>query len=190
VSRECLDSGIQETLLACAELVARASGIAVSQMLGYDRHPPVANARHVAIWATRQRTDLSYPKIGRLFGGRDHRTAMNACERVSAALVAEAGGELAALAQRVRAELLGGLGVGVGCDDVDALNNPEGGHVRPHGADQVGELFVNDVFSDAGNVQCRGLLAQRKAVVSEVNRDVARHSSNAAPGQARRKEPA
>ena len=43
-------------------------------------------ARQVAIYLTRELTDLSLPQIGRLFGGRDHSTVLNSIRRVEARL--------------------------------------------------------------------------------------------------------
>ena len=41
-------------------------------------------ARQVAIYLTRELTDLSLPQIGRLYGGRDHSTVLNSIRRVEA----------------------------------------------------------------------------------------------------------
>lgn len=105
MSRECLDSGVHEAPLTCIELVARVSGVSVARILARGRADRDAVlARHVAIWATRQRTTLSYPALGALFGGRDHRTVMNSCERVAEAVRLPC--RLGDLARRVREELL------------------------------------------------------------------------------------
>ena len=44
--------------------------------------PPPLRARQVAIFLTRELTDLSLPQIGRLYGGRDHSTVLNSIRRV------------------------------------------------------------------------------------------------------------
>ena len=43
-------------------------------------------ARQVAIFLTRELTDLSLPQIGRLYGGRDHSTVLNSLRRVEAGI--------------------------------------------------------------------------------------------------------
>jgi chromosomal replication initiator protein len=57
----------------------------------------------VAIFLTRDLTDLSLPQIGRLYGGRDHSTVLNSLRRVEASL-----DEDVELAEKVR-ELRGAI---------------------------------------------------------------------------------
>jgi chromosomal replication initiation ATPase DnaA len=67
------------------EAVAEASGVSVDIILGKRRYVRAARARHVAMWAVRERMGWSYPRIGRVFN-RDQSTVRNGCRRVSAAL--------------------------------------------------------------------------------------------------------
>lgn len=54
-----------------------------SEIVGHRRKASIVNARHVAIGLCRERLGyLSFPQIGRLFGGRDHTTVMYAAKRV------------------------------------------------------------------------------------------------------------
>lgn len=39
-------------------------------------------ARHIAIWLARELTSYSMPKIGAIFGGRDHTTVLHAIRRI------------------------------------------------------------------------------------------------------------
>ena len=74
--------------LAPEEIQARvAESFAVSraELLGTSRAATPLRARQVAIYLTRELTDLSTPQIGRLYGGRDHTTVLNSIRRVEAA---------------------------------------------------------------------------------------------------------
>jgi chromosomal replication initiation ATPase DnaA len=42
----------------------------------------VATARQIAMYLCRELTDLSLPKIGQQFGGRDHTTVMHADRKI------------------------------------------------------------------------------------------------------------
>jgi chromosomal replication initiator protein len=76
--------------------VAERFGISRAELIGTSRATTPLGARQVAIFLTRELTDLSLPQIGRLYGGRDHTTVMNSLRRVEAKL-----GEDAALSTRV-----------------------------------------------------------------------------------------
>jgi len=52
-------------------------------LCGKSRRRPLVNARQVAMYVMRELTDLSYPAIGREFGGRDHTTVMHAVEKIT-----------------------------------------------------------------------------------------------------------
>lgn len=52
----------------------------INEVRGQPRYKEIMNCRWDAIVAIKWlRPDLSYPAIGRIFGGRDHTTIMNAC---------------------------------------------------------------------------------------------------------------
>jgi chromosomal replication initiator protein len=76
--------------------VAERFGISRAELIGTSRAATPLGARQVAIFLTRELTDLSLPQIGRLYGGRDHTTVMNSLRRVEAKL-----GEDPALSTRV-----------------------------------------------------------------------------------------
>lgn len=52
--------------------------VSVEDLTGPRRYPHVTYARHIAMHLCRELVGLSYPQIGRLFGGRDHSTVMAA----------------------------------------------------------------------------------------------------------------
>ncbi|MCL6592575.1 MAG: chromosomal replication initiator protein DnaA [Alicyclobacillus sp.] len=58
-------------------------GLKVEELKAKKRTKDVAFARQVAMYLTRELTDLSLPKIGEAFGGRDHTTVLHACEKVN-----------------------------------------------------------------------------------------------------------
>lgn len=60
------------------ELVSNKFNILVKDLTGKRRTKNIAAARHIAMFLCREITGHSYPEIGRLFGGRDHSTAIHA----------------------------------------------------------------------------------------------------------------
>jgi chromosomal replication initiator protein len=71
--------------------VAVTFGISRAELVGTSRAATPLRARQVAILLTREATDLSLPQIGRLYGGRDHTTILNALRRAEATLTSDAG---------------------------------------------------------------------------------------------------
>lgn len=63
-------------------------GLSIEALCSADRSRVLVNARQIAMYLCRELTDLSLPKIGQLFGGRDHTTVMHA-ERKIRELMAE-----------------------------------------------------------------------------------------------------
>lgn len=63
------------------EEVSYETGVSVDEMVGQSRSPDICRARDIAIQRVRERAKLSYPEIGRLFGGRHHTTIMTATRR-------------------------------------------------------------------------------------------------------------
>jgi chromosomal replication initiator protein len=57
-------------------------GLSVADLQGQSRTRSLSQARQVAIYITRELTDLSLPKIGEAFGGRDHTTVMHAERKI------------------------------------------------------------------------------------------------------------
>jgi chromosomal replication initiator protein len=82
------------------ERVAETFGISRAELIGTSRAATPLRARQVAIFLTREMTDLSLPQIGRLYGGRDHSTVLNSLRRVEAGLTE--GGELGERVEALR----------------------------------------------------------------------------------------
>jgi chromosomal replication initiator protein len=64
--------------------VSSAFGISRAELVGSTRAATPLRARQVAIFLTRELTELSLPQIGRLYGGRDHSTVLNSIRRIEA----------------------------------------------------------------------------------------------------------
>jgi chromosomal replication initiator protein len=56
--------------------------LTIEDLCGPARSRAVVNARQVAMYLCRELTELSLPKIGQAFGGRDHTTVMHANRKV------------------------------------------------------------------------------------------------------------
>ena len=67
-----------ELLVEMADIL----GYDVDALRGKSRQRPLVTARQIAMYAFRELTDLSYPSIARLFGGRDHTTVIHAVEKI------------------------------------------------------------------------------------------------------------
>ena len=57
--------------------------LSVDDLYGSSRSQAVATARQIAMYLCREMTNLSLPKIGQLFGNRDHTTMMYANKKIS-----------------------------------------------------------------------------------------------------------
>ena len=56
--------------------------ITIEDLCGGSRTQQLVNARQIAMYLCRELTDLSLPKIGQQFGGRDHTTVMHADRKI------------------------------------------------------------------------------------------------------------
>ena len=57
-------------------------GLSIEDLTGSSRSRLLVTARQMAMYLTRELTDLSLPKIGQAFGGRDHTTVMHATQKI------------------------------------------------------------------------------------------------------------
>ncbi len=63
-------------------------GLSIDDLCGTSRSRVLVTARQIAMYLCRELTDMSLPKIGQQFGGRDHTTVMHADKKIRA-LMAE-----------------------------------------------------------------------------------------------------
>ena len=57
-------------------------GLSIEDLCGASRSRVLVTARHIAMYLCRELTDMSLPKIGQQFGGRDHTTVINADRKI------------------------------------------------------------------------------------------------------------
>jgi chromosomal replication initiator protein len=57
-------------------------GLSIDDLCGTSRSRVLVTARQIAMYLCRELTDLSLPKIGQHFGGRDHTTVMHADRKI------------------------------------------------------------------------------------------------------------
>jgi len=97
LNRQGVDLGLAEIVLK--DLIPEAGGpeitaatimaqtatyfsLTVDDLCGTSRSRVLVNARQIAMYLCRELTELSLPKIGQTFGGRDHTTVMHADRKI------------------------------------------------------------------------------------------------------------
>ena len=73
----------QITASYISEKTAEMFGVEVEQLRSKSRTRDLVHARQVGMYVCRELTDLSYPQIGKEFGGRDHTTVIHAYDKIS-----------------------------------------------------------------------------------------------------------
>ena len=71
------------TFEGITKVVTEHYNIKQDELFNKKRTQNIAHPRQVAMYLCRELADLSYPKIGELFGGRDHTTVIHAYEKIS-----------------------------------------------------------------------------------------------------------
>ncbi|GAB3210670.1 chromosomal replication initiator protein DnaA [Marinactinospora endophytica] len=76
------DEGPEITASAIMAQTASYFGLTTEDLCGTSRSRVLVTARQIAMYLCRELTDLSLPKIGQQFGGRDHTTVMHADRKI------------------------------------------------------------------------------------------------------------
>ena len=76
------DSSSQITSATIMAQTAAYFGLTLEDLQGQSRSRVLVTARQIAMYLCRELTDLSLPKIGQQFGGRDHTTVMHADKKI------------------------------------------------------------------------------------------------------------
>ena len=74
-----------EPEITAGQIMAQTSsyfGLSMDDLCGSSRSRVLVTARQIAMYLCRELTDLSLPKIGQQFGGRDHTTVMHADRKI------------------------------------------------------------------------------------------------------------
>ena len=75
-----------EVTITCETIkqaVCKKYNVRLSDMESTNRKREVTYPRQIAMYLTREMTDMSLPKIGSSFGGRDHTTVLHACDKIA-----------------------------------------------------------------------------------------------------------
>ena len=84
VLRDLIPSDATPEITAPTIMAATASyfSLTIDDLCGTSRSRVLVNARQIAMYLCRELTELSLPKIGQTFGGRDHTTVMHADRKI------------------------------------------------------------------------------------------------------------
>ncbi|MFC6408086.1 chromosomal replication initiator protein DnaA [Planobispora longispora] len=76
------DADSEITIASIMASTATYFGLSIEDLCGTSRSRVLVTARQIAMYLCRELTDMSLPKIGQQFGGRDHTTVMHADRKI------------------------------------------------------------------------------------------------------------
>ncbi len=84
VLKDLLPDSAQPEITAATIMAQTAQyfGQSLDELCGSSRSRVLVNARQIAMYLCRELTDMSLPRIGQQFGGRDHTTVMHADKKI------------------------------------------------------------------------------------------------------------
>ena len=84
VLKDLIPSDVVPSITAATIMAQTAAyfSLTVDDLCGTSRSRVLVNARQIAMYLCRELTELSLPKIGQSFGGRDHTTVMHADRKI------------------------------------------------------------------------------------------------------------
>lgn len=76
-------SEIEADAEAVLMVIADTFGVSIEDLKSNSRRREISWARQIGMYLMRQHTDLSLPRIGEEFGGKDHTTVLYSCEKIA-----------------------------------------------------------------------------------------------------------